>query len=249
MQTRAHKYGDEPDTRPKKTDAIPEKTDASPEKKRKREDQQDLTQPGREKTSRKAPEKPAAPAKKKKGPAPKKPKTPKKKKEPPVPKKKKKPAEEPVEQENAPGPTEQAVDAADVRPRRESSPIVEGPLEVLGHTTPSKSRKPLKAGDERPAPPDFRKNLRCLREDRKLSNDAEQYFLNLRHGDSLRVRGEDGRKSILETFLSERKRKGSEWKSIEKLGHGGFGKVTLWEKSRENGPVWLQYSLLSHFRR
>lgn len=245
MRTRRQAYGVDADTSPEKTDTSPKKTDTSPGKKRKREDRQDLTQSEPEKTSGKAPKKPAAPAKKKKEP------TPKKKKKQPVPKKKKKPAVQPVEQENAPGPTDQAGDTTDVRPRSESSPIVEGPLEVLGHTSPSKSDKLLKPGDknERPVPPDFQKNLRRLREKRRLNNTAEQYFLNLRRGDSLRVLGEDGRKSILDTFLSERKRKGSEWKSVERLGHGGFGKVTLWEKTRGNGPVRLQYSLLSQFKR
>lgn len=143
--------------------------------------------------------------------------------------------------------TTQAVDV-DVRQRRGSSLLEEQILELLGDVPPSGSTTLLRAGNEnvRPMPPKFQRKLRKLGHEGWLSEATRQYYLNLGHGDSPRVPNEGGRKSLLEHVLRQDAQEGEEnlggsgWKPGKELGQGAFGTVILWEKTRRNGPVWLQ---------
>lgn len=146
--------------------------------------------------------------------------------------------------------TGQAGGNADVRQRRKSSLLEEQILDLLSDVLPSETNTLSGAGNEnvRPMPPSFRDALRSFREKGMMSEAAEQYHLNLGRGDSVRVPGEGGRKSLLEDVLrndaqkaGENKGDGGEsgWKPERVLGQGSFGQVILWEKARRNGPVWL----------
>lgn len=149
--------------------------------------------------------------------------------------------------------TGQAGGNADVRQRRKSSLLEEQILDLLSDVLPSETNTLSGAGNEnvRPMPPSFRNSLRSFREQGMMSEAAEQYHLNLGRGDSVRVPGEGGRKSLLEDVLRKDAQKAGEnkgdggesgWKPGRVLGQGSFGQVILWEKARRNGPVWLQYS-------
>lgn len=145
--------------------------------------------------------------------------------------------------------TGQAVEGPDVQQSRKYSLIDEKLLERLNHASSPRSDTLLEAGNEklRPMPPVFQERLRELRIKRKLSEAAEQYYLNLRRGDSLSSPGDGGRKSLLKTVLDGRKSKRSGWKQKE-IRSVESETVSLWEKSRRNLPVWLRCSLLSQFR-
>lgn len=174
----------------------------------------------------------------------------------------------PVEEKNMPaGPvaqpelpvepsTTQAEDV-DVRQRRGSSLLEDQILDLLGDVPPCGSTTLLRAGNEnvKPMPPKFQGQLRKLRDEGWLPEATQQYYLNLGHGDSPRVPNEGGRKSLLEDLLRQDAQKGggnvggNGWKPGKQLGQGAFGTVILWEKTRRNGPVWLQCSCLGQFRR
>lgn len=135
--------------------------------------------------------------------------------------------------------TGQAGGNANVPQRRKSSLLEEQILDLLRDVSPSESNTLSGAGNEnvRPMPPSFRDNLRDLRESGQLSEAVEQYYLNLGRGDSVRVPGEGGRKSLLEDVLKIDVRQpgnsgGLGWKPGKNIGYGSFGHVMLWEKAR-----------------
>lgn len=116
-------------------------------------------------------------------------------------------------------------------------------LDLLSDAPPGSSTL-LGAGNEsiRPMPPMFQDVLNQLQDSGLMSEGTHQYYLNLGRGDSLKVPGEGGRKSLLEDVLRQdaqetEGKKGSGWKPGKKLGQGSFGVVILWEKARPDGPV------------
>ena len=91
-------------------------------------------------------------------------------------------------------------------------------------------------------PSEFRLRLRQFWLMGRLRKDVEQYYLNLRRGDSKNFPDPKGGKSLIHNILKEdaiRRNTGKEgrWKPGRPLGSGGYGSVILWEKQRRNGPV------------
>lgn len=137
--------------------------------------------------------------------------------------------------------TGQAVDDANVQKRRTHEEQI---LELLSDAPPPQSNTLSETGNEnvRPMPPAFQ---RSLRQSLELNKVTEHYFLNLGRGDSHRVPGEGGRKSLLANVLTEdaaKAKKTRGWEQARQL----FGRnlnVRLWEKAREQGPVWLPHSI------
>ncbi len=94
-------------------------------------------------------------------------------------------------------------------------------------------------------PSQFRLRLRQFWLMGRLRKDVEQYYLNLRRGDSKNFPDPKGGKSLIHNILKEdaaRRKTGREgrWKPGRPLGSGGYGSVILWEKQRRNGPVQSQ---------
>ena len=76
-----------------------------------------------------------------------------------------------------------------------------------------------------------------------LSKALQQYYINLRRGNSARSSGQDGNFLLLQDTLKEdvfRDLMGdskTDWKPSKILGTGANGKVILWEKVLPNGSV------------
>lgn len=186
-------------------------SDPGPRKKRKLEDGQDSTQPGRKKSGKKTPK------------------------------------EEPAPKEKAPRKKKVLRTIKVPRGKNREKKV----LEMLRHTSPPTSDSLLEASnqDERPMPPGFQRILRRYRDQGKMSEAVEQYFLNFSSRDSRRVPGEGGPKSILGDIIKGRKTRKSGWKPLYALGRGASSVTTRWEKARQNEPVWLQSSFSSQFKR
>lgn len=131
-----------------------------------------------------------------------------------------------------------------VTQRRKSSLLDEQIIELLRGSSPL-GPNALYNENVLPMPPGFQEVLSSYREKGYINEATEQYYLNLRRGDSLRAPGEGVRKSFLEDVLRKDAKKttgdgqGSRWKPGRQLGQGSFGTVILWEKASRNGPAWL----------
>lgn len=137
--------------------------------------------------------------------------------------------------------TGHVIDVA-VTQRRRSSLLDEQIIELLRGSSPL-GPNTLYNENVLPMPPGFQKVLSSYREKGYITEATEQYYLNLRRGDSLRAPGEGVRQSFLEDVLKKDAKKttgdgkGSGWKPVRQLGQGSYGTVILWEKASRNGPV------------
>lgn len=181
---------------------------------------------------------------------------------------KRKPAVQPIEQEIGPEPTgerellvEPPAGDVDDESDDESSRIEERIIEELSNAPLPRY---LKSGRNEPMPLSFQRELREERERGNLSEGAEQYYLDLRHGDIDRRNGANPSQSLLEDVLKtnpEREREETQqpckvyprrddenevgskalgWKIVKGISKISTA-VNLWEKARRDGPVWLQH--------
>ncbi|MCJ1427407.1 hypothetical protein MMC29_005310 [Sticta canariensis] len=115
-----------------------------------------------------------------------------------------------------------------VTQRRKSSLLDEQIIELLRGSSPL-GPNALYNENVLPMPPGFREVLSSYRVKGYITEATEQYYLNLRRGDSLRAPGEGVRKSFLEDVLRKDAKKttgdgqGSGWKPGRKLGQGSYG--------------------------
>ena len=102
----------------------------------------------------------------------------------------------------------------------------------------------------------FKWKLRQYSEKGRLPRDVENYYFNLRRGDSNNFLDHNGRTSLLKSVLkedaafdrkSEKSDKEGRWKPGQVLGRGGYGSVVLWERQSRYGPVRSPSDILRIF--